>query len=546
MGAAATESERSHGKPSEAAPRRLSDGGGGGGGSLDPEKWTNLVRDYASHSFLREAALVYARNVPRQTHHQPILPVLLKAASASRAELFLGRSLHAEAVKSALSRDLLVGTTLVSMYSKAGALGDARRAFDEMPDRNLVTCNALLAGYATAGDMDQALTLFDGMPTWSAVTWATLIRGFAEKGDMAEARKWFEATPPGMRTVVTWTVLVHGYVAAGDIETARELFDMMPVRNAFVWSSMVTGYFKAGDANEAQALFDKIPVRNLVTWNALIAGYAQIGCSEMALEAFHSMLEERIKPDEFTMASLLSACAQLGSLEQAKKVHDFINRKHIRKNHFVMNGLVDMYAKCGDLEYARCIFDSLRWRNTECWNSMISALASHGRSDEALQLFFQMECSEQKPNAITLIAVLGACTHGGFVEEGLRIFNNFHVYGVVAGVEHYGSLVDLLGRAGKLKEPDVKMVSEEINQLHSGLPSSNDSEYIMLSNIMAASESWEQPEHMRRKMALHGIEKTPGCSSLQLDIPIPEWQAYTDTGSRQGQQHGTIISELEK
>ena len=466
----------------------------------------------------------------------------------------LGRSLHAEALKSAFAGDLLVGTTLVSMYCKCGALADARRAFDETPDRNVVTHNALLAGYAGAGDMDSALALFGGMRSWTPVTWATLIRGFAEKGDMAEARRWFDATPPGMLTVVTWTVVVHGYVSAGDMEAAREVFDRMPARNAFVWSSMVTGYFKAGDAEAAQDMFDRIPSRNLVNWNTLIPGYAQIGCSEKALQAFRLMLEERIKPDEFTMASVLSACAQLGSLEQGKKVHEFINRKHIRKNHFVNNGLIDMYAKCGDLAYARDIFDSMRWKNTECWNTMISALASHGRSEEALHLFFMMECSEQKPNVITLVAVLGACTHGGFVDEGLRIFNKFEVYGVEAGVEHYGCLVDLLGRAGKLKEAyDIvksmpeepneviwgsllgacnvhgdaemsRLVSDEIHRLHSARTSSNDAEYIMLSNIMAASERWEQAEQLRRKMARHGIEKTPGCSSLELGIP--ECQVY--------------------
>ena len=220
------------------------------GGSHDPDKWAHLVREYASHSSLREAALVYARDLPRRTHHQPLLPVLLKAAAAaSRAEHGLGRSLHAEALKSAFAADLLVGTTLVSMYCKCGALADARRAFDETPYRNVVTHNALLAGYAAAGDMDSALVLFGGMRSWTPVTWATLIRGFAERVDMVEARRWFDATPPGMLTVVTWTVVVHGYVSAGDMEAAREVFDRMPARNAFVWSSMVTGYFKAGDGS---------------------------------------------------------------------------------------------------------------------------------------------------------------------------------------------------------------------------------------------------------------------------------------------------------
>jgi pentatricopeptide repeat protein len=161
-------------------------------GSYDPDKWASLVREFASHSFLRQAALVYARRLPRRTHHQPLLPVLLKAAAAAtRVESSLGRSLHAEAVKSASSRDLLVGTTLVSMYCKAGALPDASRVFDELPERNVVSCNALLSGYAATGDMSQALALFDGMPAWTSVTWATLTRGLAERGDMVEARKWF-------------------------------------------------------------------------------------------------------------------------------------------------------------------------------------------------------------------------------------------------------------------------------------------------------------------------------------------------------------------
>ncbi|KAI5003090.1 hypothetical protein ZWY2020_027740 [Hordeum vulgare] len=310
-------------------------------GLRDPDKWTCLVKEYASNAFLRDAALVYAKHLPRQTHHLSLLPVLLKAAG-SRAEPGLGRSLHAEAVKSAFDVELLVGTTLVSMYCKCGLLADARRVFDGMPGRNVVTCNAMLAGYAAAGDTERAEALFGSMGSRTSVTWATIIRVFAEKGDMDVARRWFDATPMGMRTVVTWTVLVHGYVAAGDMETARELFDAMPARNVFVWSSMVTGYFKAGYADEARAMFDRVPVRNLVSWNALIAGYAQIGRSQEALHAFHSMLEDRIKPDEFTMASVLSACAQLGSLKQGKKVHDFLDRKRIRKNHFVLNGLVDM------------------------------------------------------------------------------------------------------------------------------------------------------------------------------------------------------------
>ncbi|BAF28222.1 Os11g0460700, partial [Oryza sativa Japonica Group] len=179
-------------------------------------------------------------------------------------------------------------------------------------------------------------------------------------------------------------------------------------------------------------------------------------------------------------------------------------------------------------------------------------------SIEAIKLFSKMECSDQKPNAITLLAVLGACTHGGFVDEGLRIFNKFDVYGVAAAVEHSGCLVDLLACAGRLREAyeivknmlvqpneviwcsllgacrvhgDAEMselVSSEIHQLHSCRVSTNDAEYILLSNIMASSERWEQAERMRRKMALHGVGKTPGCSSVELDVPEQQVRAGSE------------------
>uniref|UniRef100_A0A0E0MFB6 Pentacotripeptide-repeat region of PRORP domain-containing protein n=1 Tax=Oryza punctata TaxID=4537 RepID=A0A0E0MFB6_ORYPU len=399
------------------------------------------------------------------------------------------KALHAEAVKSANAHDHNVGITLVSVYCKCGLLADAHGVFGRMLDRNAVTCNAMLAGYTAAGDMANAEALFAGMGSRTPVTWVMLIRGFAEEGDMVEALRWFEVAPPGMRNVVTWTVAVQGCAATGDMETARELFDKMPARNAFVWSSMVIGYFKAGNADEVQAVFDRIPVRNLVNSNTLIAGYAKIGCYEKALEAFHSMLDDRIKPDEFTMAG---------------------------KNQFVLNGLVDMFAKCGDLAFARKIFDNMQWRNTECWNSMISALSSHGQSIEAIKLFSKMECSEQKPNEIILLAVLGACTHGGFV-HGLRIFIKYDVYGVAAAVEHYGCLVDLLARAGRLREayeivknmlvvPNEviwgsllgacrvhgdaemsKLVSSEIHQLHSCRVSTNDAEKYSNRKVMAVN-----------------------------------------------------------
>ncbi|CAL9774718.1 unnamed protein product [Musa acuminata subsp. burmannicoides] len=506
----------------------------------DPLLWTQLFRDYLSHGFPKEALLIYTRNLPNRAH-QRILPLVLKTCT-SLSFVALGQSLHAESVKYGIDHELLVGTSLVSMYCKCHRTTDARRMFEEMPEKNAVTFNAMISGYSMVGEMGSALDLLDRIPGKTPVTWVVLIEGFARIGDTVAARRLFDQITDQLRTVPAWTVMVHGYIINGETDAARTLFDQMPCRNAFVWSSMITGYFKKGDAAEAQRLFDQIPVRNLVNWNALIAGYTQIGCCEKALEAFRRMRRDGFEPDEFTMASLLSACGQLGSLQHGREIHELINGRRIKMNYFVLNGLVDMYAKCGDVERARSIFNGMTKRNASCWNSMISGLASHGQSREALRLFAAMEESEEKPDAITFLVLLSACTHAGFVKEGLEIFAKMDKYGLAAGVEHYGCLIDLLGRAGRVAEAyDViqKMpmapnevvwgallgacklhletevadkVIRHVGRLNS--VAGCDAQYVILSNIYAASEKWQEAEKIRRAMQQHGIQKLPGCSSV--------------------------------
>ncbi|KAF9599720.1 hypothetical protein IFM89_001666 [Coptis chinensis] len=416
-----------------------------------------------------------------------------------------------------------------------------------MPETNVVTWNAMIDGYLKNGDMGTAWVLFGKMKMRSSVTWSEMIDGLARSGDIVAARLLFDQVPSEMKNVVVWTVMVDGYVSNGMMEEAREVFEVMPVRNFFVWSSMIAGYCKKGDVKEARVIFDRINKRNLVNWNALIAGYAQNGFCKEALEAFGRMQADGFEPDGVTIASMLSACAQLGSLDAGREVHDLIRRKRIKPNQFVLNGLVDMYAKCGDIRTARGIFEGMTRRNDVCWNSMISGLAVHGQSDEALALFHQMEVSAEKPNEVTFLAVLSACVHGGFVQEGLEIFSKMKDnYGLVAGIEHYGCVVDLLGRAGRVSEAynliktmpmkpnDVvwgallgacriysetemaKRVELEVGMVNSQNGASDDAYYVVLSNIYAASDRWEKAEKMRMVMAENGIQKEAGCSSIAL------------------------------
>ncbi|KAF7127955.1 hypothetical protein RHSIM_Rhsim11G0077400 [Rhododendron simsii] len=499
------------------------------------------IRHYISQGSHKEALLAYTQFRRTGIYHFCIVPLILKAC-ASLSLIRHGRALRCESLKMGVEYNVVVGTSLFSVYAKCGDVLCSRKVFDEMPERNVITWNAMIGGYTVNGNIKEASVLFERMGERSAVTWIETIDGFAKSGGIVIARELFERVPVGMKNVATWTVMVNGYARNGEMEAAKEVFDAMPIRNFFAWSCMVSGYCKRGDVEAAKAVFDKIPERNLVNWNSLISGLAQNGFCEEALDAFAKMQSEGFEPDEVTLASALSACANLGLLDVGKDIHETIVHKGIRLNHFILNGLVDMYAKCGDLSNARLMFEKISDRNECCWNTMISGYAIHGQFKEALELFGRMEASSERPNDLTFLSILSACAHGGFVEEGMETFAKMEKRGLTASIRHYGCIIDLLGRAGRLKEAydlvkrmpvtpndtgwgallgacrvhlDTDMaerVLEEVGR-YSDSGSCNDSHHLLLTNIYAASNEWEKAEMMRTIVLENRFQKAPGHSS---------------------------------
>ncbi|VFQ95034.1 unnamed protein product [Cuscuta campestris] len=346
----------------------------------------------------------------------------------------------------------------------------------------------------------------------SCVTWNEMIHGFWRNGDVVMAKLFFDKVPNELRNVVTWTVMVDGYASSGDMDTAREVFEGMPRRNFYAWSSMISGKLWGG---------------------------------------FKRMQDEGFEPDEVTMVSALSASAQLASLDVGKEIHEMIIQKGVKLNRFVLNDRNN--DRKTDLEIERkseLIFEGMPHKNDAAWNSMISAFAIHGQPKKAIDFFTRMVNSPGvTPNEITFLSVLTVCAHGGFVDEGMKIFYKMETMGLVANIKHYGCLVDLLGRAGKLEEaldlikvmplsPNdtvlgsllgacrthcnmdmAEHVLEEIKEMNCRSHSCDDVHYVSLSNIYAASEQWEEAEHTRFSLSNKGSEKLPGCSSVMLEVP---------------------------
>ncbi|XP_066324335.1 pentatricopeptide repeat-containing protein At1g33350-like [Miscanthus floridulus] len=294
----------------------------------------------------------------------------------------------------------------------------------------------------------------------------SLLHGYSRHGMMADARKLFDGESSLHETLARVYTLRPKPPAAGLRFAPSEAW---PISwSEFGTTPTVSGYARAGKVGDAIVLFERMPKRDVAAWNAIIAGCSQNGLFVEAVGIFGRMVDAGFWPNATTVSCVLSACGHLGMLKIGKLIHCYAWRTCVGFGSSVLNGLIDMYGKCGNLEGARWIFDEVSDRSLATWNSLINCLALHGHSKCAISVFNEMRGEGIEPDVVTFVGLLNACTHGGFVDEGIKYFELMqHEHRLEPEIEHYGCIIDLLGRAGRFQDAlnvisDMRIEADEV------------------------------------------------------------------------------------
>lgn len=486
-------------------------------------------------------------------------------------------------------RNVVSWNAMITGFLQNGDVGLAIEFFERMPERDAASLSALVAGLIHNGELDEAARiLLDcgniGNGREDLVhAYNTLIVGYGQRNRIQEARQLFDQIPfyhdkikkghgRFERNVVSWNSMIMCYVKAGDIASARELFDQMAERDSFSWNTMISGYIHMSDMKEASNLFSKMPVPDTLSWNSMISGFAQIGSLERAHALFERMPQKNLvswnaliagyeknedyvgavvlftqmqlegeKHDRHTLSSILSACTGLVDLHLGMQIHQ-LAVKTVIADVPINNSLITMYSRCGAINLAQIIFDEMELRkDVISWNAMIGGYASHGFAAEALELFELMKKFKAKPSYITFIAVLNACTHAGLVDEGRRQFKSMiEEFRIEPRVEHYASLVDIIGRHGQLQEamdliysmpfdPDKAVWGALLGacRMHNNvelaqvaaealmrLEPDSSAPYVLLYNMYADKGQWDDAVKVRLVMEENNIRKQAGYSRV--------------------------------
>lgn len=479
-------------------------------------------------------------------------------------------------------RNVVTWTSMISGYCRKGDVEEGYCLFRAMPEKNFVSWTAMIGGFAWNGLYGEALLLSlemarvsDAKPngeTFVSLVYAcaglgfsclgkqvhaqvivnsweiddydcrlrrSLVRMYSGFGLMDSARNVFECNLKNYDDQC-FNSMINGYVQAGQLERAQELFDMIPIRNKVASTCMISGYFNAGQVSQACNLFNEMRDRDSITWTEMIYGFVQNELIAEAFCLFVKMIAHSVSPMSSTYAVLFGAMGSVAYLDQGRQLHG-MQLKTVHEDDLILeNSLIAMYAKCGEIDDAYRIFSNMTYRDKISWNSMIMGLSDHGRASEALKVYETMLEFGIYPDGLTFLGVLTACAHAGLIDKGWELFSAMvNAYAIQPGLEHCISIINLLGRAGKVKDAEEFVLGLPIEPNHAiwgaligvcglsktdadvasraakrlfALDPLNAPAHVALCNIYAAIDRNIEETSLRKEMRMKGVRKAPGCS----------------------------------
>lgn len=485
----------------------------------DIVSWNSMIDGYVLNGEGRKALSCF-RDVPvslsKKHDRFGIMGVL--AACSLEASSKSGREVHCYMIRNGLENDIRVEISLLDMYCKCHNMSSAEKVFHRISIKPVFAWNSLIGGYSLNQQHDTAISCLNEMLCENAepdaVTMINLLPSCAKNESISVGK------------------MIHAY------SIRKGLLPHMYLKTA-----LIDMYGKCGELRLAQLLYNRMSEHNLVSWNTMLSAYMKKGMHQRAIKLFVELLNEFVEPDLYTTSTIIPAYTALASLRDGKQIHSYVVRMGFSDNVVVSNSITYMYARSGDLKSSREVFDRTTEKDLITWNTIMMGYGIHGHGKAALDLFSLMKAKGIRPNERTFVSVLTACSVSGLTEEGWMLFKSMKEdYGILPRTEHYGCMVDLLGRTGDLDETlrfidnmpiapsatiwgSLLTASRNNNNLEvaelaakkiSEIEHNNTGCYVTLCNMYTEARRWDDLSRVRDLMREKGLRKTVAVSLVEM------------------------------
>ncbi|KAL6556164.1 hypothetical protein OROGR_005452 [Orobanche gracilis] len=525
----------------------------------DVKTWTVLVSGLSQHGH-HKIALDYFSKMQNEGMVAPnafTLSSVLKCCASVNNGLLMGKASHGWIIRNGTDADIVLGNAVLDLYVKFRMFDYVDRFFKMMGDKDSTSWNIVMAANLSKGDMKESLDFFWSLPNKSVSSWNTIIDGLLHRGSERKAlellREMVHVGPAFNKVTFSISLVLASSIKC--LQLGRQIHGQLLRiginEDSFVSTALLAMYCKCKEMERASIVFREMKLRyskegyqgdlmaQTVSWSTMIAGYVQHGMIEDALVYFNSMMREQVEVDLFTLTTIVAASANSVILELGQQIHAHTLKLGHGQDIFLCSSIIHMYAKCGEVDDAWFFFRQTGSRNIVLWSVMISSYAMHGFGNEAIRLFELMRSEGIRPNKVSFVGLLTACSHAGLIEDGCKYFKMMKdVYGIQPGVQHFACMVDLFGRAGLLVvikdfvyrngihharevwkaylsscwlHNNVEMTNWVANELLELDPNEADS-YLLASKTYSANNDWEEAAKVRGLMVERDLKKLPGQS----------------------------------
>ncbi|KAF7816666.1 pentatricopeptide repeat-containing protein [Senna tora] len=573
--------------------------------------WSAVIAGFAQNGYDEEAIqLLYKMQVAGMEPNARTLASVIPSCARLR-KLNLGKELHSYIIRHDSMSNAFVVNGLLDMYRRCGDMDGAFKIFSRVSRKCSASYNTMIAGYSENGNILKAKVLFDQMEQEGVerdrISWNTMISGYVDnflfdeafsmfqnllkKGiapdsftlgsvltacaDMASIRQGKEIHTQAIVRGLQSNSFIGGafvemYFKCEDIEAARTAFDEVSERDVATWNALISGYARCNQIEKIQELLQKMTKDgfepNVYTWNGILAGYVENSHYDLAMQLFTEMQNSYLRPDIYTVGIIVTACSKLATIQRGKQVHAYSIRAGHDSDVHIGAALVDMYAKCGSIKYSKLAYNRISDPDLVSHNAILTAYAMHGHGEEGISHFRIMLAGKVRPDHVTFLSVLSLCVHAGSVEMGHECFYLMETHNLTPTLKHYTCMVDLLSRAGKLKEAyEVmkKMPMEADPVMWSALlggcfihgevalgeiaaknlielEPNNTGNYVLLANLYVSTGRWYDLAQIRQMMKDRGMQKSPGCSWIEDKDGIHVFLASDKTHKRTEEIYSTL------
>ncbi|XP_039030788.1 pentatricopeptide repeat-containing protein At2g03380, mitochondrial-like [Hibiscus syriacus] len=487
-------------------------------GEKDLACWSALICGNVQSGEWLEALSLFKRMLLEGLRPDSVIMVAVLPSCGRLEDMEMGMTHHGCAIKCGFESDLYVSNALMDMYCKCSATRFAYSLFCNMDNKDVVSWSTLIAGYSQNCQYNESLQLYIMMKDTQIRTNAVIASSVLPVLSRLKLSKLGKE--------------MHGYIL-------KQGFDS----DIVVGASLVEFYSSCNSMIKAEHVFRMMSESDIMLWNSIIVGYSLNGGVENVFHIFRRIWDFHLRPNSITLISILPICTKIGTLRYGKEIHAYATRSDIGSAVSVGNALIDMYCKCGSLELAVRVFNQMKERNIVTYNTIISAHGIYGLGEHIFQFFEKMKEARIRPNKVTFITLLTACSHSGLVDRGWSLYHSMvYDYNIPPDMEHYSCIVDLLGRAGHLDdayylikrmpvEPDMNVLGSllgacrvhnkvdlaecimkhilEKNQKDSG-------HYVLLSNVYASTGRWKDAMKVRTMIKEKHLPKRPGSSWIEI------------------------------